>query len=118
MKRPHPGRPVRGSRTGKPIMALLDLLGRRGALRITWELRGGARSFRELLVAAETSPGVLRNRLSELCAARIVTASDFGYTLTREGTRWCANTSCRFLRGRKDGRGGSIRRSKPNLPRP
>ena len=25
---PRPGRPVRGSRTGRPIMALLDLLGR------------------------------------------------------------------------------------------
>ena len=30
---------VRGSRTGRPIMALLDLLGRRWTLRIIWELR-------------------------------------------------------------------------------
>jgi len=36
---PRPGRPVRGSRTGRPIMALLDLLGRRWVLRILWELR-------------------------------------------------------------------------------
>jgi DNA-binding HxlR family transcriptional regulator len=27
-----------GSRSGRPIMALLDLLGRRMALRILWEL--------------------------------------------------------------------------------
>ena len=32
---------VRGSRTGRPIMALLDLLGRRWTLRIIWELRDG-----------------------------------------------------------------------------
>ena len=30
---------VRGSRTGRPIMVLLDLLGRRWTLRIVWELR-------------------------------------------------------------------------------
>jgi len=29
---------VRGSRSGRPIMALLDLLGRRWTLRIIWEL--------------------------------------------------------------------------------
>ena len=28
---PRPGQPVRGSKTGKPIMALFDLLGRIGA---------------------------------------------------------------------------------------
>ena len=32
-------RAVRGSRSGRPIMALLDLLGRRWTLRIIWELR-------------------------------------------------------------------------------
>jgi len=30
---------VRGSKTGRPVMALLDLLGRRWTLRIVWELR-------------------------------------------------------------------------------
>jgi len=46
---PLPGRPVRGSATGRPIMALLDLLGRRWALRVLWELRSGpVPSFREL----------------------------------------------------------------------
>jgi DNA-binding HxlR family transcriptional regulator len=38
---PRPGTKVRGSSGGRPIMALLDLLGRRWALRILWELRGG-----------------------------------------------------------------------------
>ena len=32
-------RVVRGSSSGRPIMALLDLLGRRWTLRIVWELR-------------------------------------------------------------------------------
>ena len=32
-------RRVRGSTTGRPIMVLLDLLGRRWTLRILWELR-------------------------------------------------------------------------------
>jgi len=35
---PRPGRVVRGSATGRPLMAALDLLGRRWALRILWEL--------------------------------------------------------------------------------
>ena len=30
---------VRSSRSGRPIMALLDLLGQRWTLRILWELR-------------------------------------------------------------------------------
>jgi DNA-binding HxlR family transcriptional regulator len=47
---PLPGRPVRGSRTGRAANALLDLLGRRWALRILWELRheGTTLTFREL----------------------------------------------------------------------
>jgi DNA-binding HxlR family transcriptional regulator len=40
MKIPKVGKPVRGSTTGRPIMVALDLLGRRAALRILWELRG------------------------------------------------------------------------------
>ena len=48
MSTPKPGTRVRGSRTGRPIMAALDLLGRRWALRILWELRAGALSFRAL----------------------------------------------------------------------
>ena len=39
MAAPRVGRPVRGSKTGRPIMAELDLLGRRSSLRILWELR-------------------------------------------------------------------------------
>jgi DNA-binding HxlR family transcriptional regulator len=69
-------------------MALLDLLGRRWALRALWELRGGeSLTFRELQArCAEVSSSVLNDRLHELRAAGIVTAQPGqGYTLTREG---------------------------------
>ena len=32
---------VRGSRTGRPIMVVLDVLGRRWALRVLWERVAG-----------------------------------------------------------------------------
>ena len=80
-----PGRAVRGSETGKPIMAALDLLGRRGALRIVWELREGRLlTFRALQAAAELPPGTLNTRLAELRTADIVTM-DGGYRLSPRG---------------------------------
>jgi DNA-binding HxlR family transcriptional regulator len=79
---------VRGSKTGRPIMALLDLLGRRWALRILWELRDGRSLTSRALRAAcdEASPTVLQARLSELREAglvELVPAS--GYRLTGMG---------------------------------
>jgi DNA-binding HxlR family transcriptional regulator len=80
-----PGRSVRGSKTGRPLMAAFDLLGRRGTLRILWELRGGAAmTFRALQSAAELSPATLNTRLRELRAGGIVDAED-GYRLTKLG---------------------------------
>ena len=81
-----PGRPVRGSDTGRPIMALLDLLGRRWALRVIWELRDGPLSFREAQTrCGGISSSVLNDRLAELRAAGIVVAAAEGYELTGEG---------------------------------
>ncbi len=83
---PLPGRKVRGSSTGKPIMAALDLLGRRWALRIVWELRETALPFRSLAAACGgVAPSVLNTRLAELREARIVTLGDEGYALTPQG---------------------------------
>src|SRR5437660_9014097 len=83
---PKPGRPVRGSRSGRPIMALLDLLGRRWALRILWELRLEAVTFRELRSRCDSmSPSVLNQRLGELRDTGVVELADGGYRLTREG---------------------------------
>ena len=60
-------RNVRGSRTGRPIMALLDLLGQRWTLRILWELRDAPLTSRALRTACdEASPTVLQARLTEL----------------------------------------------------
>ena len=82
---PLPGKPVRGSSTGKPVMAALDLLGRRGSLRIVWELRDGAiLTFRALQAAADLPPGTLNTRLAELRAADVVSA-EAGYRLTPRG---------------------------------
>lgn len=88
MPLPRPGRPVRGSRTGRPLMALLDLLGRRWALRIVWELRGDALSFRALQErCGGMSPSVLNGRLAELREAGIAQGGEDGYALTAEGRR-------------------------------
>lgn len=91
MATPKPGRPVRGSTTGRPEMALLDLLGRRMALRVLWVLRDGPHTFRALLAAAETNPSVLNVRLRELREAGLVDAGAAGYALTRDGTALCGH---------------------------
>ena len=80
-------RAVRGSRSGRPIMALLDLLGRRWSLRILWELREATLTSRALRTACdEASPTVLQARLSELRQADLVELiPGDGYRLTALG---------------------------------
>ncbi|WP_238220667.1 winged helix-turn-helix transcriptional regulator [Tsukamurella pulmonis] len=87
VERPLPGRPVRGSDTGRPMMAALDLFGRRWALRIVWELRFGKSRFSDLRKDIEgISSSTLSQRLSELTAAHIVTQSaDGAYRLSYQG---------------------------------
>src|SRR5581483_10194804 len=82
---------VRGSRTGRPIMALLDLLGRRWALRILWELREAPLTSRALRRACdEASPTVLQARLDDLREAGFVELGDGGgYGLTAPGRELC-----------------------------
>jgi DNA-binding HxlR family transcriptional regulator len=82
-----PGRAVRGSRTGRPIMALLDLLGRRWTLRVLWELREGPVKFRDLAQRADAmSQSVLSKRLNELETACFVTGDEDGWRLTDDGS--------------------------------
>jgi DNA-binding HxlR family transcriptional regulator len=67
-------------------MAALDLLGRRGTLRLLWELRHGRpMTFRVLQAAADTNPSLLNTRLAELRAARLVVHNGDGYLLTPIG---------------------------------
>ena len=108
-KTPTPGRRVRGSRTGRPIMALIDLLGRRWAMRVIWELQGARLTFRALQEACDgVSPTVLNERLRELRASGLLESSGAaGYGLTPLGrelieqflplvawsTRWAASVT-------------------------
>lgn len=87
MPTPKPGKPVRGSRTGRPIMALLDLLGQRWTLRILWELREESFGFRALQDRCDAmSSSVLSQRLIELQEAGIVQQNeDADYMLTQNG---------------------------------
>ena len=86
MSIPIPGQQVRGSKSGKPIMALLDLLGRTWALGIVWNLSQGPATFRELQQRCEQiSPSLLNTRLKELKQLNIIEVADEGYTLSRQG---------------------------------
>ena len=86
MATPKPGKRVRGSTTGRPIMAALDLLGRRWVLRVLWELRAGPLTFRALQAACgDLSPTTLNARLKDLRTAGVVAADDEGYALTSAG---------------------------------
>ena len=77
---PRPARAVRGRASGRPIMALLDLLGRRWALRVLWELHeAGPLGFAELQVrSVGIAPSVLSQRLKDLAEAGLVIAGDDG----------------------------------------
>lgn len=87
MSIPRPGQAVRGSSTGRPIMAVLDLLGRRWVLRIVWELHHAPLTFRQLQERCDgMSPTVLNTRLRELREGGIVTlAEQGGYALSDAG---------------------------------
>jgi DNA-binding HxlR family transcriptional regulator len=92
MPTPLPGKRVRGSHTGRPIIALLDLLGRRWILRILWELREETLGFRALQErCGRMSPSVLSQRLRDLSRARMVERDERGdYRLTAPGGRLLA----------------------------
>jgi len=81
-----PGKPSRGSTTGKPIMVLLDVLGQKWTLRILWELQDSRITFRELRNQCDNmSPTVLNKRLKELRALSFINHNENGYGLTEQG---------------------------------
>jgi DNA-binding HxlR family transcriptional regulator len=73
--------------SSESTVALFDLLGRRWALRILWEIRDAALTFQTLQVRCDSmSTSVLTRRLGELQDARLVEKDDGGrYRLTRQG---------------------------------
>ncbi|SRR6266540_939058 len=56
----------------RPVERALDLLGRRWALRLVWELRRSTLTFSELRERTGISPSVLSARLTELVEADVV----------------------------------------------
>jgi DNA-binding HxlR family transcriptional regulator len=74
------------SLTRRPIMELLDVLGRRWALRVLWELREGPVTFRALRERCDdVSPSVLSERLAELRELALLELGDQGYALSTQG---------------------------------
>ena len=68
------------------INQALDLFHRRWTLRVLWELRGPALTFRALQDACGgLSPTVLNQRLAELREAGLLASGDDGYELTAIG---------------------------------
>ncbi|ASD22506.1 transcriptional regulator [Cryobacterium sp. LW097] len=84
---PLPGRPAKGSRTGRPLFALLDLMTRRWSMRIVWELQGHALTFLELQRECDgMSSSTLTLRLRELTEAKLVARQhDGSYELSSLG---------------------------------
>lgn len=83
---PKPGKSVRGSKTGAPLMALFDLLGRRWAMGIIWQLKDGPLPFLELQKRCQTiSPTILSSRIKDLCEAFLIERTLDGYKLTAQG---------------------------------
>ena len=78
---------VREAPTAARMAELLDVCGRRWALRVVWELRRGAMNFRGLRTACEEiSPGVLQSRLHEWRRLDVVESIPrLGYRLTARG---------------------------------
>jgi DNA-binding HxlR family transcriptional regulator len=69
-----------------PIADLFDLLGRRWALRVLWELRDEPVPYRRLRERCdEVSSSVLATRLRELVAAGVIEQTEAGYALTHSG---------------------------------
>ena len=67
-------------------MALFDLLGRRWAMGILWQLSRGPATFRALQTACESiSPAILNSRLKDLREAQLVVHEGEGYQLTDLG---------------------------------
>jgi len=83
---PKPGKPVRGSSTGAPVMAIFDLLGRRWAMGIVWQLAEGPLAFNELQSRCDSiSPTILSTRIKDLTEAKLVERTLEGYQLTKTG---------------------------------
>jgi len=73
--------------TEHSLTSLLEFLGRRWALRVVWELRSDALTFRALQAACgHISPSVLQARLHELTGLGVIEKIPrLGYRLSASG---------------------------------
>ena len=71
----------------RPIVQLIDILGKKWVLRILWELKESSCTFRELQRrCGDLSPTIINTRIKDLCAAQLVNKSpESGYALTQLG---------------------------------
>jgi DNA-binding HxlR family transcriptional regulator len=70
----------------RPVLDTLEMLGRRWALRVVWELRRDALGFAQLRTRMGVSPSVLSQRLRDLDAGGVVEQGvDRRYRLTSSG---------------------------------
>jgi DNA-binding HxlR family transcriptional regulator len=70
----------------RPVESALDLLGRRWALRLVWELRRSTLTFSELRQRTGISPSVLSARLVDLVDAGLFERDSGGrYRLSGRG---------------------------------
>ena len=70
----------------RPVHDTLELLGRRWALRVVWELRRDTLGFAELRTRMGVSPSVLAQRLRDLDVGGVVEQGvDRRYRLTSSG---------------------------------
>jgi len=72
----------------RPIVQLIDILGKKWVLRILWELKEGPCTFRELQSrCGDLSPTIINTRIKDLCATHLVFKSpDSGYNLSQHGS--------------------------------
>ena len=78
---------IRETETSAGLAVALNQFGRRWALRVIWELRGEALSFRALRTACgDISPSVMQARLHELRGLGLIEQiPGVGYRLTAAG---------------------------------
>lgn len=78
-------KPARASRHVPAVHVLFNLLSRRWALHVLWELREKPVGFRALRAAVAMSPTMLSRRLDELKASELIAEDAAGYALTARG---------------------------------
>lgn len=71
----------------RPIMILIDLLGKKWMLRVLWELQQSPCTFRQLQArCGDISPTTINNRIKELHKTGLVNKStEHGYSLSEQG---------------------------------